>query len=253
MQINKEIKEKDGVVGAFCRTYSVTEIIEKYLSDIYTPCEDPNRYTYAAGSTSGGLVIYENGDFAYSHHSTDPISGKLCNAFDLVRIHKFGELDDEAKEGTPVNKLPSYKAMVDFAVKDKDVRKQIVSEKLHSAKDDFKDEDWQKNLEITKNGEIKNSLKNLITILENDPNLKGIVFNQLSDGMEIKGEVPWQHPSKWWRDADDAQLISYIDLTYGNFSARNYDIAVTKVTDDRSYHPIREYLKSLPAWDGMES
>lgn len=245
-------KEKDGVVGAFCRTYSVTEIIEKYLSDIYTPCEDPNRYTYAAGSTSGGLVIYENGDFAYSHHSTDPISGKLCNAFDLVRIHKFGELDDEAKEGTPVNKLPSYKAMVDFAVKDKDVRKQIVSEKLDSAKDDFKDEDWQKNLEITKNGEIKNSLKNLITILENDPNLKGIVFNQLSDGMEIKGEVPWQHPSKWWRDADDAQLISYIDLTYGNFSARNYDIAVTKVTDDRSYHPIREYLKSLPAWDGME-
>ena len=245
-------REKEGVVGAFCRTYSVTEAIEKFLSDVYTPCEDANRYTYVAGSTAGGLVIYENGDFAYSHHSTDPISGKLCNAFDLVRIHKFGELDDEAKEGVPVNKLPSYKAMVDFAVKDKDVRKQIVSEKLDSAKDDFKDEDWQKNLEITKNGEIKNSLKNLITILENDPNLKGIVFNQLSDGMEIKGEVPWQHPSKWWRDADDAQLISYIDLTYGNFSARNYDIAVTKVTDDRSYHPIREYLKSLPAWDGME-
>ncbi|EYE88012.1 virulence-associated protein E [Fervidicella metallireducens AeB] len=245
-------REKEGVVGAFCRTYSVTEAIEKFLSDVYTPCEDANRYTYAAGSTAGGLVIYENGDFAYSHHSTDPISGKLCNAFDLVRIHKFGELDDEAKEGVPVNKLPSYKAMVDFAVKDKDVRKQIVSEKLDSAKDDFKDEDWQKNLEITKNGEIKNSLKNLITILENDPNLKGIVFNQLSDGMEIKGEVPWQHPSKWWRDADDAQLISYIDLTYGNFSARNYDIAVTKVTDDRSYHPIREFLKGLPKWDGKE-
>ena len=43
------------------------------------------------------------------------------------------------------------------------------------------------------------------------------------------------------RDADDAQLISYIDLNYGNFSARNYDIAVSKVTDDRSYHPIKEF------------
>ena len=35
-----------------------------------------------------GLVVYENGDFAYSHHATDH-SGRLCNAFDLVRLHKF--------------------------------------------------------------------------------------------------------------------------------------------------------------------
>lgn len=70
--------------------------------------------------------------------------------------------------------------------------------------------------------------------------------------MEIKGEVPWKHPSKFWRDADDAQLISYIDLTYGTFTARNYDIAVTKVADDRYYHPIREFLDKLPEWDGIK-
>ena len=67
--------------------------------------------------------------------------------------------------------------------------------------------------------------------------------------MEIKGAVPWQHPSKYWRDADDAQLISYVDSHYGTFSQRNYQIAVTKVSDDRSYHPIREYLDALPEWD----
>ncbi|UTW68407.1 hypothetical protein KHA80_12150 [Anaerobacillus sp. HL2] len=66
-------KSKEGVVGAFCRTYTVTDVIEKYLSDIYVPCEDPNRYTYSEGSTAGGLVIYGDGDFAYSHHSTDPL------------------------------------------------------------------------------------------------------------------------------------------------------------------------------------
>jgi len=75
------------------------------------------------------------------------------------------------------------------------------------------------------------------------------VFNQLSDGMEIKGNVPWQHPSKFWRDVDDAQLISYVDSNYGTFSARNYQIAVTKVTDDRSYYPICEFLDALPEWD----
>jgi predicted P-loop ATPase len=70
--------------------------------------------------------------------------------------------------------------------------------------------------------------------------------------MEIKGSVPWEHPSKFWRDADDAQLIRYIDINYGEFSKRNYDIAVTAVADDRSYHPIREFIASLPEWDGME-
>lgn len=245
-------REKNGIVGAFCRTYDVIDVIEKHLKDVYTPCSDPNRYTYTEGSSAGGLIIYGDGDFAYSHHGTDPISGKLCNAFDLVRLHKFGDLDEDAKDGTPINKMPSYLAMQELAIADKEVKRIIVNEKIESAEHDFTDEDWQTSLEINRNGEIKNSLRNLITIIENDPKLKGIVFNELSDGMEIKEEVPWKHPNNWWRDADDAQLISYIDLAYGNFSARNYDIAVTKVTDDRSYHPIREYLENLPKWDGVE-
>ena len=116
---------------------------------------------------------------------------------------------------------------------------------------EFNNEDWQKQLELEKNGAVKNTLRNLTLILENDPALKGIVFNQLSDSLEIKGEVPWQHPSRFWRDADDAQLISYIDSHYGTFSARNYEIAVTKVADDRSYHPIREFIDTLPEWDGI--
>ena len=117
---------------------------------------------------------------------------------------------------------------------------------------EFQDDDWQKALELDKFGNVKNTLRNLTLILENDPNLQPLVFNQLLDGMEIKGDVPWKHPSKFWRDADDAQLISYIDKNYGTFSARNYDIAVMKVTDDRSYHPIREFIDTLPEWDGTE-
>ena len=83
-----------------------------------------------------------------------------------------------------------------------------------------------------------------------DPYMKNIVFNQLADGMEIKGDVPWAHEGKkFWRDQDDAQLIWYVDQNYGSFSQRNYDIAVTKCVDDRSYHPIKEYLETLPEWD----
>lgn len=99
--------EKPGIVGAFCKTYMIQDAIEAFLPDRYEPTGD-GRYTYADGSTAGGLVLYENGLFAYSHHGTDPISEKLVNAFDLVRIHKFGAQDDDAQEGTPVNRLPSF-------------------------------------------------------------------------------------------------------------------------------------------------
>ena len=242
---------KEGVIGAFCRTYSIEDAVIEFLSEVYQPSAMPGRYDYIPADSQAGVVVYE-GKFAYSHHATDPACGKLMNAFDMVRIHKFGELDVKAPEDGDAVKLPSFKAMSEFAVKNEKVKLTIARERKEKAEQEFSEDnkDWLKQLEYEPRSTVlKNILKNLLLILNNDENLKGIVFNQLSDGMEIRGEVPWEHPSRFWRDADDAQLISYIDLTYGAFSARNYDIAVTKVADDRSYHPIREFLSSLPEWD----
>ena len=82
-----------------------------FLPGIYDPVDgDGVRFTYTGGSTAGGAVVYDNGKFLYSHHATDPCSSKLVNAFDLVRLHKFGDQDDNAAEDTPVNRLPSYTA-----------------------------------------------------------------------------------------------------------------------------------------------
>ena len=242
---------KDGVIGAFCRTYTIEDAIAAFLSDVYQPSAMPGRYDYIPADSQAGVVIYE-GKFAYSHHATDPACGRLMNAFDMVRIHRYGELDEKTAEDTEASKLPSFSAMSEFAVSDENVKMTIAGERMEKAEKEFSGEngDWLKQLEYEKRSTVvKNTLRNLLLILNNDEKLKGIVFNQLSDGMEIKGEVPWEHPSRFWRDADDAQLISYVDLTYGTFSARNYDIAVTKVADDRSYHPIREFLASLPEWD----
>ena len=236
---------KSGVVGAFCRTYSITVAIEKFLSDTYAPSVMEGRYDYISGKSTAGVVIYDD-KFAYSHHATDPTCGKLLNAFDLVRIHKFGG-DDEKK---------SYQAMTEFALQDENVKLLLISERQAQATHDFSagdgDTEWQKKLQYEpRSTTLKNNLYNLTLILHNDENLKSICFNQLADGMEITGSVPWKHPARFWRDADDAQLICYVDANYGSFSARNYQVAVTKVVDDRSYHPIREYLNSLPPWDGI--
>ena len=164
-----------------------------------------------------------------------------------MRIHKFGDLEDK----------DSYKAMRDFAIAQDEVRLLAAEERAAQAGEDFsedpEDDSWKRRLELDQRTlTVKNTLRNIRLIMENDPNLKGIVFNQLADGMEIKGEVPWKHPAKYWRDADDAQLISYVDDHYGTFSQRNYDIAVTKVADDRSYHPIRQYFEALPPWDEVK-
>ena len=230
---------KSGVLGAFCRAYPIEDAIDTFLQDVYAPSAMDGRYDYTSADSTAGVVLYD-GKFAYSHHASDPACGKLLNAFDLVRIHKFGD-DDEKK---------SFTAMIDFAVKDKAVSAILLQEKQQDAAREF--DDWTKALQRSRGGELHNSLHNLTLILENDENLKALVSNQLADSLEIKGSLPWKHPAKFWRDADDAQLISYVDSHYGTFSARNYEIAITKVADDRSYHPIREYLTSLPPWDGIE-
>ena len=241
---------KPGIVGAFCRAYSIENAIDSFLSNVYEPSETAGRYDLIAADSSAGVVIYDD-KFAYSHHASDPVCGMLLNAFDLVRLHRFGKLDDNASANTPAGKLPSFKAMTEFALKDERVRAVFAEERLAQAEEEFTQDNWETKLELDKAGKVKNSLRNLILIMENDESMKNIAFNQLADGMEITGPVPWQHPAKFWRDADDAQLVSYVDTRYGTFSARNYDIAVTKVADDRSYHPIREMFEALPEWDGV--
>ncbi|WP_278833511.1 hypothetical protein, partial [Porphyromonas cangingivalis] len=102
--------EKTGIIGAFCRTYSIHDVIRLFLSDVYQKARERNRYTYVHGSSQAGLVVYDDGTFAYSNHSSDPIHGKTLNAFDFVRVVKFQHLDKNCKVGTPSEKLPSYKA-----------------------------------------------------------------------------------------------------------------------------------------------
>ena len=117
--------------------------------------------------------------------------------------------------------------------------------------EEYKELDWKSKLIRTdKTKAIANCTNNLILILENDPLLKNIVYNELANDIEIVGEIAWPVKSRFWRDADDAQLICYINDKYGNFTKENYVNAVTKVVDDRSYHPIKQYLESLPEWDG---
>lgn len=253
---------KNGIVGVFCRSYTVDEAIEKFIPDTYTKCSTPDRYTYTNGSTAAGAVVYENGKFIYSNHATDPISGQLCNAFDLIRIHKFADLDDEAAEGTPTVKLPSYLHMQEFASNDDKVKLTIHHERMDSIKDDFSDitsdeeyeysEDWVLSLAANKNGQYSPTIDNVKMILEYDPVLrKKLRFNEFTKKYKIFGALPWDKDEKErdWTDSDDAGLRHYIEKGYGIKGKSVIEDAWVLVANENKYHPVRDYLNDL-VWDG---
>ena len=119
---------KEGIVGTFCRSYSIQDAIGKFLTDVYVPAAADGRYDYIPGEGSCGVVVYDD-KFAYSHHATDPAGGKLLNAFDLVRVHRFG--DEDGKE--------SFLRMCAFAESDPLVKEELEKEKEEQAKKEFEE------------------------------------------------------------------------------------------------------------------
>lgn len=254
--------EKPGLIGAFCRAYSIEEAIEMFLPEVYDRTAMEGRYTYRSGSVAGGCVTYE-GKYAYSHHETDPASMRLCNAFDLVRIHLFG-LQDEGSCTTDVTRLPSYAKMQEFAASDKRVRVLLTSERLAEAGSDFAgieaagdgageegdSTDWMEGLDYDKKGALKSTAKNIIAILENDPALAGHLWHDLFSGFDlVKGGLPWDSGAVQWGNRDDANLRIYLEERYGITGKDKIKDAKDAVLTKHRMHPIREYLNGL-VWDG---
>ena len=255
--------EKPGVIGAFNKCYGIAEAIETFLPDIYTPTAKEDRYTYAAGSTAAGLVVYEGGLFAYSNHSTDPAGGKLSNAFDLVRIHKFGHLDEDADPAKGITKMPSYKAMMDFAAGDENVKIALAEARASDAVSDFAaeleetekdDKDWRTKLEIKKDGSILPNARNALIILMYDSHLQSIRLNTMTGMIEADVDaLPWKRDFIFWQNTDSDQLYMWIANNHGvQFPKEIFQMALTTVANKRRFHPIEDYLQELPEWDGQE-
>lgn len=252
--------EKPGVIGAFCRAYSIEDAIDTFLSDKYEKTGHDGRYTYKLGSVAGGLVCYE-GKFAYSHHETDPASKQLCNAFDLCRVHLFGA-QDEGSRALDVTRKPSYAAMQEFAAKDKAVKLLMARERAQAAADDFDglddaelpedyNDEWKAELEYTKSGKLLCNIANIILILENDPALAGHIVHDLFTGMDsVKDGLPWNKNANQWTDTDDANLRVWLEKHYDITGKEKIADALTAVLTRHSYHPIRDYLNGL-TWDGV--
>lgn len=253
-------EDKKGIIGVFCRTYTIQEAIETFLSDVYTPAGE-GRYTYINGSTAAGLIVYDD-KFAYSHHGTDPAGGRLCNAFDLVRIHKFGHLDT-GKEKEDKDKK-SFKAMEEFASKDSTTKKRIAEEKFAEAKFEFAEEakaevpeeydtSWTEELDANTKGEYDNSANNLNIIIQHDQFLKDVFKLNIFDNKRyVTRSLPWRKvdTAEPLRDVDYSGVRNYIECVYGIVSNQKVDDALALEFEKKKFHPIREYI-CAQKWDGI--
>ena len=255
---------KSGVVGAFCRTYDVYRAMEELIPGLYEPVDNtPDRYTYLGGSTTGGAIIYDHGKFLFSHHATDPCSGKLVNAFDLVRLHRFGDRDDAVGADTPINKLPSYNAMLEYAVADPSVAALITKERYEEARRDFEGvpatnddnpENWMQKLQrAPQSGAIKGTIDNIRIILENDPLLKGKFAHNLFAGRgEVLGALPWNNDCKrrLWSDTDNNGMYWYMEKLFGITGRGNIDAALDIHASTHAFNEVQDFLNGL-VWDGV--
>ena len=243
---------KNGLVGAFCRSYGVSDAIDRFLSDVYQPSIVSDRYDYISADSAAGVVIYDD-RFAFSHHATDPASGRLLNAFDLVRVHKFEDLDEGCDTETLSTKLPSFQAMSTLALDDEQVIKQLDEDRRVSAMEDFNDatdeDSWFTKLTLSSKGDVQNTLRNITLILENDPLFQPIAYNELSHRIDVTGELPWNQVKSGWGDADLSRAKVLLDKVYGIYSPNKFKDALIAVAADRAFHPIKKYFEQLPEWD----
>lgn len=261
---------KKGVIGTFCRAYTIQDAIDTFLVDHYVPAAQ-GRYTYLKGSTSAGLIIYED-KFAFSHHGTDPIAGMTCNAFDLVRIHLFGHLDQNALGDSDRNK--SFQKMLLLAQEDKNVKKLIAAETINSSRFDFEDEyeeETEENGEVTKK-KVKKDLSwmdklesdtkntyvstapNISTILENDSNIKGLFKkNTFDEKIYVTRKPPWRDKGDFEtiKNVDFSGLRNYVESIYKISSPGKIEDAFLIEAAKQEYHPVRDYLKAQ-VWDGKK-
>lgn len=278
---NKNPLKAKGLVGAFNRTYSVSEAIEKFLSEIYTK-ERNGRYTYFNGDSHGGGIILNDDTIFYSHHGTDPANMYYRSAFDLVRIHKFGSYDkgftpEKEIEKDVLEKTDSFQSMVEFCrslpevVEHSDANISLVQrieqqEKFvnsNFANTDIEEPAQEEETPADENTKswvvqldgLKSNLAKLDVILTHDESVGNLFyFDTFRDNICFRRKPFWHREfvdGSALQDKDMAHIRVHLDKVYGIRGEKMIDDGIIVEADKIQKNKVLEYFDSLQ-WDGKE-
>ncbi|MBF1672622.1 MAG: hypothetical protein HXO65_00180 [Rothia mucilaginosa] len=286
------VRKKDpltlrGIAGEFCRLYQDLDELIEVFGLPYERVGSRFRYTKADKSSAPGMSPFPDAPLLYfSNHRSDPASGRAQNAFDLVRIHKFGHLD-AGYEGAIIHS-PSARAMKNFlsghagfaARRAADAYEQVVrpeaagspltggeivstltEEPEHEPElavaDDSADieTDWTHRLiRHDKTLQVEDRIENYDLIFENDPVFKSLWWNVRGDyeaimpeNYDLRDGSPPQV-----NNADVSGLKDHIERRYQirRVTRQRVDDLLGRVRRERRLDPVKKYLQSL-SWDGI--
>lgn len=264
-----------GMVGAFNRTYTITQAIEKFLGDTYFK-ERNGRYTYKGGDSHGGGLVFNSDTVFYSHHGTDPANLYYRSAFDLVRIHLFGTFDqnytpEKEIEKNILEKTDSFKKMIDFCrnipevVEHSDgnielkqrlekqetfVDKHFSAEEKQEEKQEENDKSWLIQLDGMKSVPAK-----LDVVLSRDESIGNLFYyDTFRDNICFMRKPYWHKDFVFGSalaDKDMAHIRSYLDKVYNIKGERVIDDSIVVEADKIQRNKVVDYLETLH-WDGEE-
>lgn len=269
----------EGVVGAFNRVYAD---LDDLIADFDLPYDKVGEKWMLRGSLGapGMGPVPDREGLWYSFHACDPAFMQTCSAFDLVRAHLFGELDEDAKPGTPVNKLPSHARMLDEVMNaDPVVADKVMGETWRT---DFGGSDavaapasptpartapsgpvtapsggadWRTGLALSQAGSVRDTLDNWDLILANDEVFTSLVYNEVTLAIEPTRDLPWRPVTRsggtWMGKADGDMLALHLERTVRLKVPQNrIEAMVQKAAFSRRVSPVADYLNSL-VWDGQ--
>ena len=116
---------KAGVIGAFCRAYTIPDAISAFKLPYVEITR--SRYAYEHGSGGPGAIHYETDNMLCSWHESDPARG-VKNAWDLVRIHNYGDLDQGLRADQSIADYPSHQALLRAAMELPEVQQELAQE-----------------------------------------------------------------------------------------------------------------------------
>lgn len=271
--------ELPGIVGAFNRVYDDwDELIETF--DLPYTAEGEGRYRFnGTHGAAGAGPIADMPGLWYSHHANDPAAHVACSAFDLVRIHQHGHLDEDAAPDTPVNRLPSYGAASTAAQADGEVEAEAerhssaqISEDLRDAfggdnawdgedgdgedstGGDPLDTQWLGRLQRNaRDSSIRDTMHNWDLLVAHDPVLRSLWFNDLTANVHADVFPPGRSaPDGVLNTAARDSVRSYLERTYAGFkpSAARVDQVINDTSMARRRNLVRTWIEELPEWDG---
>ena len=110
-------------------------------------------------------------------------------------------------------------------------------------------------LEKNKAGRILINTRNVKTLFDIDPLLKDCAgFDLFNQRIARFKDFPWTKQNlknDSWRDVDDSGLQNYIESNYGIRHKTIFSDVFLEYAHTNSFHPVQDYFKNLPEWDGV--